>query len=300
MYCSDLSLAAGEPIAGTAPHAQHFFFVRWPKTLWNEKALREAKGGWPRDFQDWQSEQSLRYGPVLTRLIHQNDSTQSTEFVKIYAYPAGVCYDNVPTSAIKEVLSTHLSQQPTPIAAQPLHGKRQFFVCTHGRHDKCCAKFGQQFYRALRELVADSRKGDEVWESSHLGGHRFAATLLEFPSGRMFGRLGPEQALGLINDQLEPKFLRGNAYREAWLQAAEIELLDFAKSQGWQGQVQIAEEPQRNEDRIEVIFRLEANPTDLWKLRLKKTPFGGPTSCSDLNADGERLLWVRELIKKID
>ncbi len=59
-------------------------------------------------------------------------------------------------------------------------------VCTNGRRDQCCARRGRA---AATELAA---AGHDVWESSHLGGHRFAPTVLRLPDGWMFG--GPQAA----------------------------------------------------------------------------------------------------------
>jgi hypothetical protein len=55
---------------------------------------------------------------------------------------------------------------------------RQFFICTHGQVDICCARFGVPLYRALRATPAV-----EAWRTSHFGGHRFAPTVMEFPAG---------------------------------------------------------------------------------------------------------------------
>jgi hypothetical protein len=51
-------------------------------------------------------------------------------------------------------------------------------VCTHGRRDQCCAVIG----RPLLAVVGDAR------ESSHIGGHRFAPTVLLLPMGIVLGR----------------------------------------------------------------------------------------------------------------
>lgn len=63
-------------------------------------------------------------------------------------------------------------------------------VCAHGRHDQCCAARGRLVAAALA-----SSDPDGVWECSHIGGDRFAATLLLFPHGINYGwadTLGPQ------------------------------------------------------------------------------------------------------------
>ena len=51
-------------------------------------------------------------------------------------------------------------------------------VCTHGRREVCCAKYGRPVAQALA-----ARYGPLVWETTHVGGDRFAANLVVLPSG---------------------------------------------------------------------------------------------------------------------
>jgi hypothetical protein len=55
-------------------------------------------------------------------------------------------------------------------------------VCAHGRHDQCCATRGRSVAARLR--VSDP---EAVWECSHIGGDRFAATMLLLPHGINYG-----------------------------------------------------------------------------------------------------------------
>ena len=66
-------------------------------------------------------------------------------------------------------------------------------VCTHGVRDQCCAREGTPLLRKLRELGLE-----EVWATSHLGGHRFAATLVNLPAGVQFGRVKPAESERLV------------------------------------------------------------------------------------------------------
>lgn len=81
-------------------------------------------------------------------------------------------------------------------------------VCTHGRHDACCALRG-------RPLVAelDRLRPGRVWETTHVGGDRFAANLLVLPTGELYGRVGPEAAASLVeridDGHVVPELLRG-------------------------------------------------------------------------------------------
>ena len=95
-----------------------------------------------------------------------------------------------------------------------------YLVCVDGKHDKCCAKFGLPVYR---ELVRAA--GLVVWQSSHVGGDRFAANVVCLPSGVYYGRVEPNEADRIVRDTAAgyvylPRF-RGRACYGFAAQAAE-------------------------------------------------------------------------------
>jgi hypothetical protein len=61
-----------------------------------------------------------------------------------------------------------------------------YLVCTHSKHDTCCALRGRPVAAALHDV----RPG-RVFECSHLGGDRFAANVLVLPAGLLYGRVLP-------------------------------------------------------------------------------------------------------------
>jgi hypothetical protein len=97
-----------------------------------------------------------------------------------------------------------------------------WLVCTHARRDACCALHGRPAALALSEA------GIEVWETTHTGGHRFAATAVVLPEGLAFGRLDTvdvvEVARRLAAGHLDPDLLRGRCALPRADQAAEVEL----------------------------------------------------------------------------
>jgi len=60
-----------------------------------------------------------------------------------------------------------------------------FLVCTHGKRSACCARFGAPLAQTLA-----SRHPGQVWETTHVGGHRFAANLVILPHGLYYGPVG--------------------------------------------------------------------------------------------------------------
>jgi hypothetical protein len=77
-----------------------------------------------------------------------------------------------------------------------------YLVCTHGKRDRCCAKFGLVFYNLLANVV-----GDQAWQVSHLGGHRFAVTALTLPDGVNYGRLQASDIPRLVAAQQNGELL---------------------------------------------------------------------------------------------
>jgi hypothetical protein len=100
-------------------------------------------------------------------------------------------------------------------------GGRRYLVCTNGARDPCCAIRGPAVAAAL-----DRVRPGQVYECSHLGGHRFAANVLVLPDGLCFGRLDPHAALALADEldggRLPLEHLRGRTALEPADQAAEI------------------------------------------------------------------------------
>jgi Sucrase/ferredoxin-like len=96
-------------------------------------------------------------------------------------------------------------------------------VCTHGRREVCCARYGRPVALALA-----ARFGSLVWETTHVGGDRFAANLVLLPQGAYFGRLDPGRAVRVaelaLGGELDLDAYRGTAGRSAASQSAEWHL----------------------------------------------------------------------------
>lgn len=97
-----------------------------------------------------------------------------------------------------------------------------WLVCAHGRRDVCCAELGRPIATRLA-----ARWPEGTWETSHLGGHRFAPTLLALPSGVVLGRVGEDDAVPAAEALLAGRLpdlavVRGQAGRPPAAQAAEL------------------------------------------------------------------------------
>ncbi|EYB66819.1 sucraseferredoxin-like [Deinococcus phoenicis] len=86
----------------------------------------------------------------------------------------------------------------------PVPSGPDLHVCTHGTVDAACGKYGVPVYQALHQA------GVRAWRTGHFGGHRFAATAVEFPSGLLWAHLTPELARGVAHRDRHPAEVRGH------------------------------------------------------------------------------------------
>lgn len=96
-----------------------------------------------------------------------------------------------------------------------------FLVCTHGRRDKCCAKLGYPLYKALH----DSNK-DSVWQSSHVGGDRFAANLVCLPHGLFYAHVTETTGQRIIEEYQAGRIVLGK-YRGRVCYSHPVQAAEF-------------------------------------------------------------------------
>ncbi|MCQ4044814.1 sucrase ferredoxin [Streptantibioticus rubrisoli] len=103
----------------------------------------------------------------------------------------------------------------------PHQGEPLALVCTNAKRDRCCALRG----RPLATELATSGVG-EVWEVTHLGGHRFAPTMLVLPYGYAYAHLDAARAKGIVAAVRDGRMVldhcRGRSAFERPAQAAEL------------------------------------------------------------------------------
>ncbi|HBO54334.1 hypothetical protein N5P18_08300 [Janibacter terrae] len=124
-------------------------------------------------------------------------------------------------------LAGRFDDLPSP-SAEPL-----FLVCTHGRKDVCCAIDG----RVVAAVLDDALPG-AVWETTHLGGDRFAGNVTILPEGSMYGRLEGDTAPQVVLDHLDGRVdLERWRGRCSWHPAAQAAVHDVLR----EGEVRLAD-----------------------------------------------------------
>lgn len=111
--------------------------------------------------------------------------------------------------------------------------QRELLVCTHGTRDTCCATFGYPLYKRLRARADNKRI--RIWRTSHTGGHRFAPTLVDLPSGHYWANLDDQSLNALINRKGNVDSLRSNYRGWAGVSSAPVQSVEreVFMAEGW-------------------------------------------------------------------
>jgi len=216
--CSDLARERGDPLAGTAGLGERWLLVElesgWGRHAFFDSALDPSLGA--RIVARAEAAGIRPLAIRRTRLRAPDRREQSSwRWALVDARPG------------REEIRWGTVYDPAELAEVPLDGSAGepsdapvYAVCTHARHDQCCAVRGRPVVEALA-----ARHPELTWECSHLGGDRFAATMVVFPHGLLYGRVDADRAESVVARHAEgrvvPELLRGRTALTTVAQAAE-------------------------------------------------------------------------------
>ena len=171
LRCSDASRAAAEPLAGTAVTATSWLVV-------------EVPGPWPRDVADGAALPDVARPAVAawlartapSRLVFVRRPGRAGRRRLVFAVRAEEDATEVrryELASLDELGSVDLGAGGEQVDTQLT------LVCGHGSRDRCCALVGTAVHAALASHLGE----EELWISSHQGGHRFAGNVLVLPAG---------------------------------------------------------------------------------------------------------------------
>ena len=211
-------------MVGTASTVRSFLLVEHPGP-WGVDALRDARMPEGIGPELAARTQATRTKVVLIR--RPAGGSRTTEGVRVFGAYTHHSEPWVETAVLDDLHGVHDLDLEALAAGRSMglepHADPVLAVCTHGRHDTCCAERGRPVAAGLATAYPD-----EAWEASHIGGDRFAANLLVLPYGLYFGRLDPVSARGvarlLAAGELDLEHLRGRSGLATPLQAAEAAL----------------------------------------------------------------------------
>jgi hypothetical protein len=244
--CSLRSLAADEPLAGTASTIRHWLLIEHAGP-WGRDGLLDARlpEGLGRDLRVLERRTGAR---VL--LVRKPDRVpQRDDTVLCFAVDTGdarlgfVALDRIEDA-----------RQLDPRDRSAFTDRREplFVICTHGRRDPCCAEQGRPLVQGLTASFPEI-----TWESTHVGGDRFAGNLVAFPHGLYFGRVEPGEGPGIASAYREGRISRLDRYRGRSSDPFHVQAADRAL-RGHLGLDRIdavtPERSDRRRDRAEVMF----------------------------------------------
>jgi hypothetical protein len=142
-----------------------------------------------------------------------------------------------------------------------------YLVCTNGKKDKCCSKFGVPIFKQLSQTTSN------VWECTHVGGDRFAPNVVVLPYCIFYGALSIEDLPTLVELTKDQKVLlskyRGRSCNSLIEQAAEY----FLRTQ--QNNLNILDYKIMNcKEIVPKYFEVEIKNTKTGELKLTKIKEG--------------------------
>lgn len=220
--CALLSRDRDEPLSGTASRVTRWVVLEQPGA-WGEDALVDSR--LDQEIGRTLKSAGRRHGfrPLLMRRPGWRKPEGGRRVYLVRTLRDGGWIEQLDIEEPAQL--TRLDWQAFDAATAPGIGgpgpEMVHLVCTNGRHDPCCADHGRPVVRAL-----DDAGAPEVWESTHVGGDRFAANIVSLPHGVYYGRVEPDEAMGLLADlragELALDRYRGRSCFSPLTQAAEL------------------------------------------------------------------------------
>jgi hypothetical protein len=193
--CAETSSERGEPLAATASRVEHWLLVEHTG-MWPHDPL--AAGVFVGAVREHLARQ-LRELPRARVLLVKRPRARRTDRVQVaygWTRERGSRFFTFELGDHRELLDLDLGAAlrdgSAPLGEQLEHPL--LLVCTHGKRDRCCARYGQPLCAALSR----SRSADWMWQSTHVGGDRFAGNIVCLPEGLYFGRVEPHDVEALL------------------------------------------------------------------------------------------------------
>ena len=253
----------------------------------------------PRPVQHWLTSniealraRGVKTRPQLIRQQHSRNKNRLSLFVGFCDPASPRLYEFTATNheAFTGLDLGALLDDPAAYTDKLVTGDR-YFVCTNGQRDACCAKYGMRVYAELTRQCNDA-----AWQTTHLGGHRFAATLVSLPTGAVYGQLEPADVADLLGahgaGELHLPKLRGLAGLDRVSQWADIALRERS-GQAQSGRYLLQEQDSR--DGVERRVFLDSHDNSRHEIFLKPVSeaFEFQASCGE---GKPRSRWLYEVL----
>lgn len=226
--CSDRSRERGDPLAATGGRGLQWFLVEY-EGAWGTRALLDPPFDVELGAALVKRIESAGMRPLAIRRTgrHPERLARGERGAELHATQQRWRWAFVDSRPGHEIVRWGEVTDPLDLLDVPLDGRTGtasdrplFAVCAHARHDQCCAVRGRQVVTRLAESYPE-----ETWECSHLGGDRFAGTMVLFPHGLYYGRADDDDAVRIAESYLaghvEEEWFRGRSSLTHPVQAAQ-------------------------------------------------------------------------------
>ena len=230
-FCTVSVLENNIPLIGTASANTSVWFLLEVPQPWAAKALAE------NDLPDHVNE-------TLQQWVESTPKSRAV-FIKKNnkPVPSPILYVAITEDRDQQIYRFNLKADYADLADVPLQSildgrpdgaamlmeEPIYLVCTNGKRDNCCSKFGLPIVKAFEEVGEEN-----VWQCTHLGGHKFAAVVGVYPAGLYYQLFNPADVgpfrQAISQNQLPLKGLRGRTAYPGVAQAAEYFLRQHTKN----------------------------------------------------------------------
>ncbi|MGA5463604.1 sucrase ferredoxin [Mycobacterium sp. NPDC050041] len=214
--CSDQSLARNDTMYGTAS-AGHSWLMLELAGPWGHSAFLDSGAVLDRDLGRAIARRAEAAGMRIAAIRRpgRRSATPRWRWFVAHCDEGSEALHHGEVDDARGYLSLALDGSDGEVSTDPLVA-----ICAHGKHDQCCAVRGRSATAAIAAQFPES-----TWECSHLGGDRFAATMLVLPEGLCYGRVdsadSPELIRKYLDGRLDNRFLRGRTSLPHPVQAAQ-------------------------------------------------------------------------------
>lgn len=221
-FCAQLARQAGESIFGTATQANTWFLLEYRRP-WRAKAVTDNR--LPLVVQEYLARQTAAIPASRLLFIRQRDqSERPLRFFVVRSDESAPLLYEFRLDAYQDLLALDMtavvagsSEYAASKRTEPL-----YLVCTNGVRDRCCAKFGIPLYEALSDY-----QGEAAWQSSHIGGHRYAPTLLFLPHSVSYGQVTPEEIRAAVDAHRQGQLFNLERYRGRTIHAPHVQAAEY-------------------------------------------------------------------------
>lgn len=254
-FCSEISRENDEPLGGTASRIDRWLLVEY-RGLWSHDALT---GSGLSDQVKARLRELAAAQPRTRLLLIRRPDRRHHDGLAVYVADSRQGQERL---AVLEVRAHEELRRLDPFEAAEPVDEPLFLVCTHGKHDRCCARYGRPLWEGVSEQLDES----SAWQCTHVGGDRFAGNLVVLPYGIYYGRVDRDDVANVLDHQLAGQVaLEHYRGRSCWPFAVQAADRRVRAEEGLTGitDVSLAGVTRESEKRSTVRFDTRVGPREV-------------------------------------